>query len=147
MAKPPVKRTMRTLLTCPQTGCELDLSGFFPLVRVIRTFRRRGAEMSRPIVLALFFLAVFLQSGTYGLTFLLPELFAGFGANEKDVGAMLLVTKGVKQTTVYSSGHLSYLLGRLKSLGLSGSTIALALFLYRITPSMGPPLILAIALI
>ena len=47
--------------------------------------------MSRPIVLALFFLAVFLQSGTYGLTFLLPELFAGFDANEKDVGKALLL--------------------------------------------------------
>jgi hypothetical protein len=42
--------------------------------------------MKRPLVLALFFLAVFLQSGTYGLTFLLPKLFAGYGGNEKDVG-------------------------------------------------------------
>ncbi len=48
--------------------------------------------MSRFIVFSLFFLAVFLQAGAYGLTFMLPKLFAGFGANEKDVGFMLMIT-------------------------------------------------------
>ena len=103
--------------------------------------------MSRPIVLALFFLAVFLQSGTYGLTFLLPELFAGFDANEKDVGKALLITTGVTLTTVYFSGHLSDLLGRMVTLGLSGFTIAVALMLYSVAESIGASLILASALI
>ena len=103
--------------------------------------------MSRPIVLALFFLAVFLQSGTYGLTFLLPELFAGFDANEKDVGKALLITTGVTLTTVYFSGHLSDLLGRMVTLGLSGFTIAVALTLYSVAESIGASLILASALI
>ena len=65
----------------------------------------------------MFFLAVFLQSGTYGLTFLLPELFTAFEANEKDVGAMLAVTTLVTIITVYYSGHLSDLLGRMSTLG------------------------------
>jgi len=103
--------------------------------------------MSRRIVLALFFLAVFLQSGTYGLTFLLPELFVEFGANEKDVGAMLLVTTLVTLTTVYYSGHLSDLLGRMRTLGLSGFTIAVALVLYSTASGVGVALILASALI
>jgi len=103
--------------------------------------------MSRPIVLALFFLAVFLQSGTYGLTFLLPDLFSAFDANEKDVGEVLLITSIVTLLTVYYSGHISDLLGRMRTLGLSGFAIALALFLYSTAINLGAGVVVASALI
>jgi len=103
--------------------------------------------MSRSIVLALFFAAVFLQSGTYGLTFLLPELFAEFQANEKDVGASLMTTTVVTLLTVYYSGHLSDLLGRMKTLGLSGFAIAVALSLYSTVDGIGMKLTIASVLI
>ena len=45
--------------------------------------------MSRFITFAMYFLAIFLQAGAYGLTFMLPRLFADFGSGEKVVGAML----------------------------------------------------------
>ncbi len=86
--------------------------------------------MSRSFLLCVFFIAVFLQSGTYGLTFLLPELFAEFGSDEKDVGQILLVTAIATLVTVYYSGHLSDLLGRMATLGLSGFSIAVSLILY-----------------
>jgi len=38
--------------------------------------------MSRAVLLAFFVLAVFVQAGTYGLTFLLPDLSDTFGADE-----------------------------------------------------------------
>lgn len=103
--------------------------------------------MSRPVLFVLFFLAVFLQSGTYGLTFMLPELFAAFDANEKDVGEMLAITTVVTLATVYYSGHLSDLIGRMRTLGLSGFSIAIALVLYSTASDIGPTLILASALI
>ncbi len=103
--------------------------------------------MSRLVLFSLFFLAVFLQSGTYGLTFLLPDLFIEFGANEKDVGRMLLITALTTLITVYYSGHLSDAIGRLKTLGLSGYAITAALFLYSIAENIGPALTIASALI
>ncbi len=103
--------------------------------------------MSRTVALALFFFAIFLQSGTYGLTFMLPKLFAEFGANEKDVGAMLMVTTIVTLLAVYYSGHLSDLLGRMMTLCVSGFAIALALYLYSIADSVGVELTIASGLI
>ncbi len=103
--------------------------------------------MSRPVVLALFFLAAFLQSGTYGLTFLLPELFAQFQADEKDVGATLMVTALVTLVTVYFSGHLSDALGRMTTLGISGLAITVSLTLYSTASGIGPALFIASALL
>ena len=37
--------------------------------------------MPRQTLLSLYFFGIFLQAGAYGLTFLLPALFAGFGGN------------------------------------------------------------------
>lgn len=96
--------------------------------------------MSRPVLLTLFFVAVFLQSGTYGLTFLLPDLFAGFGGDEKNVGTMLMVTAVVTLGTVYYSGHLTDRLGRMTTLAMSGYAIAVALFLYAAADGIGPAL-------
>ncbi len=99
--------------------------------------------MSRSIVFILFFLAVFLQAGAYGLTFMLPKLFAGFGANEKDVGNMLAITTIATLITVYFSGHLSDRFGRVATLGIACFSIAMALFLYGWSKSVGINLILA----
>ena len=74
--------------------------------------------------------AIFLQSGAYGLTFILPQLFDSFGANEKTVGTMLLLTAVATLITVYYSGHLSDIFGRVRVLGAACLSIALALFLY-----------------
>lgn len=103
--------------------------------------------MSRPVLFLIFFLAVFLQSGTYGLTFLLPELFAEFGANEKNVGQTLLVTAVVTLVTVYYSGHLSDVFGRMTTLGISGFTITAALFLYSTAEAIGTTIYVASGLI
>lgn len=86
--------------------------------------------MPRVLVFVLFFTAIFLQSGAYGLTFILPQLFESFGANEKTVGTMLLLTAVATLITVYFSGHLSDIFGRVRVLGAACLAIALALFLY-----------------
>lgn len=86
--------------------------------------------MPRVLVFVLFFTAIFLQSGAYGLTFILPQLFESFGANEKTVGTMLLLTAVATLITVYFSGHLSDIFGRVRVLSAACLSIALALFLY-----------------
>lgn len=103
--------------------------------------------MTRTTVLTLFFLAIFLQSGTYGLTFLLPEIFAEFGANEKVVGYMLAITAVTTLLTVYYSGHLSDYFGRMMTLGISSVSITISLYLYATVHSTGPLLVLASVLI
>ena len=103
--------------------------------------------MSRFIVFTLFFLAVFLQSGAYGLTFLLPDLFDAFGADEKDVGLTLMVTAIATLATVYYSGHLSDMFGRVATLGVGCVAIAAALFLYGNASELSAGIILASALL
>ncbi len=103
--------------------------------------------MSKFTILSLYFLAVFLQAGTYGLTFMLPKLFATFGANEKDVGAMLLITAVTTIISVYYSGHVTDLLGRMPTMSLSGFAIAAALFLFGSAQSLGGGLVIASALL
>jgi MFS family permease len=99
--------------------------------------------MSRVMVFALYFSAIFLQAGAYGLTFMLPRLFDSFGANEKVVGAMLSLTAISTIVTVYFSGHLSDQFGRLRTLGGACIAIALSLFLYGILETTGAGLISA----
>ena len=93
--------------------------------------------MPRFLTFALFLLAVFLQAGAYGLTFMLPRLFQGFGANEKDVGVMLIIAAVSTLIAVYYSGHLSDWFGRVKTLGLACLCIAAAVALYGITKTVG----------
>ena len=99
--------------------------------------------MSRKLVFILFFLAIFLQAGAYGLTFMLPKLFDLFAANEKDVGRMLMITAVITVITVYYSGHLSDKLGRVLSLSIACFSISLSLFLYAYASSVGITLIFA----
>lgn len=99
--------------------------------------------MSRALTFILFFTAVFLQSGAYGLTFMLPRLFESFGASEKVVGSMLLLTTIITVITVYFSGHLSDLFGRLRTLGVACLAIAVSLFLFGYLNTVGVTLICA----
>lgn len=99
--------------------------------------------MSRYFVFALFFIAVFLQAGAYGLTFMLPKLFDVFAANEKVVGFMLLITAVTTIISVYFSGHLSDKFGRVLSLAIACFSIALSLCLYAYSDSVGFTLVLA----
>ena len=103
--------------------------------------------MPRSIVFTLFFLATFLQAGAYGLTFMLPRLFAGFGADEKVVGIMLFVTTIVTLISVYYSGHLSDRFGRVATLGLACLAIAGGLFLFAWSASVGVSLVAASVLL
>lgn len=102
-----------------------------------------GSALPRPAMFALFYLAVFLQAGAYGLTFMLPRLFAGFGADERVVGAMLLLTTLSTLITVYGSGHLSDWFGRMRCLGGACLSIALALACYGLAQGVGSVLVLA----
>lgn len=103
--------------------------------------------MSRSLMFGLYFLAIFLQAGAYGLTFMLPRLFATFGASEKTVGAMLFVTTVSTIVTVFYSGHLSDLFGRLRTLGIACFAISGALFLFGSASSAGVGLVLASVLL
>ena len=103
--------------------------------------------MPRLLVFSLFYLATFLQSGTYGLTFMLPKLFAGFGANEKDVGSVLIITTVFTLFSVYYSGHLTDKFGRMVSLGISGFAISVSLWLFGAADHLGVSVVIASALL
>lgn len=99
--------------------------------------------MSRFLVFLLYFTAIFLQAGAYGLTFMLPRLFDSFGANEKVVGWVLLVTTVSTIITVYFSGHLSDHFGRLRTLSAACIAISASLFLYGSLDTVGVGLVIA----
>lgn len=99
--------------------------------------------MSRIVVFSLYFSAIFLQSGAYGLTFMLPRLFDSFGANEKVVGSMLLLTTISTLVTVYLSGHLSDMFGRLRTLSVACVAISASLFLFGLLDAVGAGLVIA----
>lgn len=103
--------------------------------------------MSRIATLSLFFFATFLQSGAYGLTFLLPDLFQDFGANEKVVGQMLGITAIVTLGSIGVSGHVTDRTGRLPALALASGLLATALFLFALPSDVGGALIAASALL
>jgi MFS family permease len=101
--------------------------------------------MTRFTLFTLFYLASFLQAGAYGLTFMLPRLFDGFGANEKTVGAKLFLTTITTLITVYYAGHLSDRFGRARMLGVACLSIAVALAAYGLASGVGGLLLLASA--
>ena len=90
-----------------------------------------------------FFLAVFLQAGAYGLTFLLPRLFERFGADEKAVGVTLIIATCSTLIAVYYAGHLSDWFGRMMTLVGACLSIASAMALFSNLTSMGAMLIVA----
>ena len=99
--------------------------------------------MTLRATLAIYFLATFLQAGTYGLTFLLPPLFDAFGADEKDVGTVLAFTAASTLATVLYLGHITARLGRLNAIGLASVMIAAALFIFGAANGFGPVLFVA----
>ena len=103
--------------------------------------------MSKRTIYAIFFAAIFFQAGAYGLTFMLPKLFATFGANEEVVGTMLLFTAIATLIVVYYSGHLADYFGRVATLGIGCIAIAIALLLFAITDQAGLVLICASSLL
>lgn len=103
--------------------------------------------MSRRLTFILFFAAIFLQAGAYGLTFMLPRLFQSIGAGEKTVGAMLAVTAVTTVVTVYFSGHLSDVFGRLRTLCMACLAISVSLYLYGAVQAVGVSLVLASVLL
>lgn len=103
--------------------------------------------MSRALTFILFFAATFLQAGAYGLTFMLPRLFESIGAGEKVVGAMLAVTAVTTVVTVYFSGHLSDVIGRLRTLGIACLAISISLYLYGAVQVVGVSLVLSSVLL
>ena len=84
-----------------------------------------------------FFLAVFLQAGAYGLTFLLPRLFERFGADEKAVGVTLIIAARSTLIAVYYAGHLSDWFGRMMTLVGACLSIASAMALFSTMTSKG----------
>jgi MFS family permease len=93
--------------------------------------------MSRQTLLSLYFFGIFLQAGAYGLTFLLPALFAGFGGNEADVGFVLALTAITTLAVVIYSGHITSLLGLMPTIALSGGLITLAALLLGLASATG----------
>jgi MFS family permease len=100
-------------------------------------------KLSRGYLYFLFFTAIFLQAGAYGLTFMLPRLFDGFGADEKAVGSMLAATTVSTIVTVYFSGHLSDYFGRQRTLSGACIAISISLFLYGFLDVVGLSLVVA----
>ena len=71
-------------------------------------------------------MASFFCGGGYGATFLLPVLFEGFGAGTELVGIVLGAAAISTLLTVAYAGHISDLIGRAPSVGLSGLLLAAA---------------------
>lgn len=93
--------------------------------------------MKRPFLIALFFGATFLQAGPYGLTFVLPPLFAGFDGSAADVGNTLALTAISTLFIVMFSGHVTERLGRMPTIAWSGGIIALSLLLFATAAGVG----------
>ena len=102
----------------------------------------RDPKLERPLVtristFVVFLLAVFLQAGAYGLTFLLPRLFERFGADEKAVGVTLMIAAVSTLITVYFAGHLSDWFGRVMTLAVACLAISASMALFGLTTTMG----------
>ncbi|WP_377191459.1 MFS transporter [Ruegeria meonggei] len=77
-----------------------------------------------------FMTACGLQSITYGLTFLLPELFAQIGGTTADVGSVLGVTALTTLAVVLLLGEATKRIGIMPPLAASGLICALSLILF-----------------
>ena len=92
--------------------------------------------MTRRTLFIAYYLAIFLQAGTYGLTFLLPPLFATFGGTETDVGFVLGITAISTIITILWLGHLTTRLGQMKTIAISSTLITVALFIFGMADSL-----------
>ncbi|CTQ57843.1 Arabinose efflux permease [Roseibium album] len=99
--------------------------------------------LSRISTFCVYLLAVFLQAGAYGLTFMLPRLYSGFGANEKAVGVSLFIATASTLLAVYYAGHLSDWFGRVATLGMACLSIGAALGLFGLAVTVGSLTVIA----
>ncbi len=93
--------------------------------------------MNRRTLFIAYYLAIFLQAGTYGLTFLLPPLFATFGGTETDVGFVLGITAITTIITILGLGHVTARLGRMQTIATSSVLITVALFIFGTADELG----------
>ena len=93
--------------------------------------------MKKHKAFSLFYLAIFLQSGVYGMVLLMPILFRNIGGNEQDVGLFQALIGLTTITTVLLSGKLADRFGQMNALALSGGILCVSLFLFTSTNTLG----------
>ncbi|MGF0242412.1 MFS transporter [Rhodococcus sp. IEGM1300] len=88
-------------------------------------------------VFALFCLASYLLSLSYGSTFLLSLLIGSRGGNEHDAGSVISAAMLSTFAAVIVSGHLSDALGAARSIALFGVLLVVASLGFALTPGFG----------
>jgi MFS family permease len=106
-----------------------------------------GAPSSLRGIAVVVFVGSFLDSLGYGVTFLLPPLFAGLGGDAADVGAVLGVAAVTTLISVAFAGHISDGLGRPKATALASLCLAAAHLGFSQAGSMSPLLFICGALL
>ncbi|MBK5407265.1 MFS transporter [Pseudomonas sp. TH34] len=86
---------------------------------------------------ALFYLASYLLSLSYGSTFLLSLLIHSRGGNEHDAGSVISMAMLSTFVAVLVSGHLADLLGAARSIALLGVLLVVACLGFALTPGFG----------
>ncbi|NVZ90165.1 MFS transporter [Pseudomonas yamanorum] len=86
---------------------------------------------------ALFCLASYLLSLSYGSTFLLSLLIHSRGGNEHDAGSVISMAMLSTFVAVLVSGHLADLLGAARSIALLGVLLVVACLGFALTPGFG----------
>ncbi|UVH53421.1 MFS transporter [Pseudomonas sp. CBSPBW29] len=86
---------------------------------------------------ALFCLASYLLSLSYGSTFLLSLLIHSRGGNEHDAGSVISMAMLSTFVAVLVSGHLADLLGAARSIALLGLLLMVACLGFALTPGFG----------
>ena len=86
---------------------------------------------------ALFCLASYLLSLSYGSTFLLSLLIHSRGGNEHDAGSVISMALLSTFVAVLVSGHLADLLGAARSIALLGVLLVVACLGFALTPGFG----------
>lgn len=90
---------------------------------------------------ALFCLASYLLSLSYGSTFLLSLLISSRGGNEHDAGSVISAAILSTFAAVFVSGHLSDVFGAARSIALFGGLLVLASLGFALTPGFGSALL------
>ena len=80
--------------------------------------------MKRSTTFGWFLFASFLQGNTYGLIFLLPPLFAGFGGTPADVGDVLTATTISILLVILYLGKITERLGLINTIAIAGVLLA-----------------------
>ena len=100
--------------------------------------KAKGHIMQRHAILTFYFLAIFLAAMPYGLTFLLPDLFAVFGGDARDVGGVLAATAAMTVLIVIFSGRIAARWRRMSVIAAASLVLSLAMALFALADRMGP---------